>query len=61
MQRAPWVLGLLVVGGILLPLILAARYLMQSTRYAGPNAVMAETMEIFFRYLAYSCGCSSTL
>ena len=42
-------LGLLVVGGILLPLILAARYLMQSTRFAGPNAVMAETMEIFYR------------
>ena len=42
-------LGLLVVLGILVPLGVAARYLMTSTQYAGPNAVSAQTMEIYFR------------
>ena len=51
LQRAPLVLALLVVLGIVMPLCVAARYLMTSTRYAGPNSVMAETMEIFFRCL----------
>ncbi|KAK9789757.1 hypothetical protein WJX73_001047 [Symbiochloris irregularis] len=48
-KQAPLVLGGLVLFGILLPLGVAARYLLVSNKYAGPNQVMAETMEIFLR------------
>ena len=57
LQRAPLVLALLVVLGIMVPLGIAARYLMTSTRYTGPNSVMAETMDIFFR-CACACACA---
>ena len=51
-KSAPLVLGGLVLFGILLPLGLAARYLLVSHKFAGPNQVMAETMDIFLRCVA---------
>ena len=42
-------LGLLVMLGILVPLGVAARYLMTSTQSVGPNSVSPMTMELFIR------------
>lgn len=48
-NTAPLVLGGLVGLGILLPLGVAAWYLLRSNKFTGPNNVMHETMEIYFR------------
>ena len=55
-KSAPLVLGGLVLFGILLPLGVAARYLLVSHKFAGPNQVMAETMEIFLRCAALTAS-----
>jgi translocation protein SEC63 len=48
-KAAPFVLIALVFMGILLPLGVAACFLMSSNQYAGPNNVMRETLDIFLR------------
>lgn len=48
-NTAPLVLGGLVGLGILLPLGIASWYLLRSNKFTGPNNVMHETMEIYFR------------
>jgi len=48
-NTAPLVLGGLVGLGILLPLGVASWYLLRSNKFTGPNNVMHETMEIYFR------------
>lgn len=48
-NTAPLVLGGLVGLGILLPLGVAAWYLLRSNKLVGPNNVMAETMDIYFK------------
>ena len=48
-NTAPLVLGGLVGLGILLPLAVASWYLLRSNKFTGPNNVMHETMEIYFR------------
>ena len=48
-NTAPLVLAGLVMFGILLPLGVASWYLLRSSNFTGPNHVMAETMNIYFR------------
>lgn len=49
-KSAPMVLAGLVFGGILLPLIAAACYLMSANKFVGPNGIMEETFDYFLRY-----------
>lgn len=48
-NTAPLVLAGLVLFGILLPLGVASWYLLRSNKFTGPNHVMHETMNIYFR------------
>lgn len=48
-NTAPLVLAGLVMFGILLPLGVASWYLLRSNKFTGPNNVMHETMNIYFR------------
>ena len=48
-RRAPMVLAGLVFGGILLPLGIAACYLLSANKYIGPNGIMEETYDFFLR------------
>ena len=51
-KSAPLILAGLVFGGILLPLIAAACYLMSANKYVGPNGIMEETFDYFLRQAA---------
>lgn len=48
-KAAPLLLGGLVLFGILAPLGIAARYLLVSHKFTGPNSVMQETVQIFLQ------------
>ena len=48
-RSAPMVLAGLVFGGILLPLGIAACYLLSANKYVGPNGIMEETFDFFLR------------
>ena len=48
-RSAPMVLAGLVFGGILLPLGIAACYLLSANKYVGPNGIMEETYDFFLR------------
>lgn len=48
-NTAPLVLAGLVLFGILLPLGVASWYLLRSNQFTGPNNVLHETMNIYFR------------
>lgn len=48
-RSAPIMLLALVSLGILAPLSIAACYIFRSNKYLGPNNVMQDTLEIFFR------------
>ena len=48
-KNGPLILAMLVGFGVLLPLCFAAWFLFSSSKLMGPNQIMHETLEIFFR------------
>lgn len=48
--NGPLVLAVLVILGIVLPLGVAAWFLFSSSKFSGPNQVMAETLHMFVRW-----------
>lgn len=48
-SNGPLILAALVMVGIVLPLGAAAWFLLSSSKFSGPNQVMAQTIEMFVR------------
>ena len=48
-RAAPWLLGVLIVGGILTPLLIAVVFLWRSSSAVGMSDVSGETIDIFLR------------